>query len=306
MLADLEIEVHHEESTDTLFVELLGVDSTRINEELPPAEVWLVFEVDDTGIASVDSLGQFEFQLTGVVEGMTLGRVRVWHDDHFDFTGLDIEIHVAEGHTEADGMIIRKAGSVIVHVWQGAVTGTIQVLAGASTDSLHITFLDPDSLEFSPEAPDFSMSLENDTPAIATFAALGEWVMRANGHQLGNGTIRVCIQHEAHCDFTTPDITVEVLTASGIATPRAQLALRSYPNPFSTQAGLEVWQSREENLRIDVFDVAGRHVKTVHDGRSPAGVRTFALTGSGLATGVYFVRASTPSATRVQKIIVAR
>jgi hypothetical protein len=35
-------------------------------------------------------------------------------------------------------------------------------------------------------------------------------------------------------------------------------------------------------------------------------VRTFALTGSGLATGVYFVRASTPSATRVQKIIVAR
>jgi hypothetical protein len=306
MLADLEIEVHHEEATESLFVELLGVDSTRINEELPPAEVWLVFEVDNEGIASVDSLDQFVFRLNGLVEGMTLGRVRVFHEDHFDFTGQDIEIHVAEGHAEADGMIIRKAGTVIVHLWQGTLTGSIQVLGGASTDSLHVTFLDVDSLEFSPEAPHFVMSLENDTPSIATFDSLAEWTFRANGLQLGTGTMRVCIFHETHCDFTSVNVPVEVLTATGVRTPPVALGLRAYPNPFASAARLEFTLSSEQTVRIEVYDVAGRRVRTVLEGRRPAGVHAFTLDGRGLASGVYFVKASTPSASRVQKVILAR
>ncbi len=295
-------------STEALTVQWLDNTGAPINPaSLPFPAYTLHVNIADTGVVTSTLLGQFVFRLNAVSESMTTTSLCLSHNGVCEFNGLAIETHVEEEHFEADGLVIRKNGVVIVHQWQGVLTGSIEVLNGASTDSLDVAFLDPDSLEGDlDDDPDFSMQIENDTPSIATMTALAKFSFRANGLQLGNGIIRLCLHHIDHCDFTSLDIPVEVLTATAVRPATPDLALRAFPNPFAGSTRLELSLGAEESVRIDVYDVAGRLVQTVHDGRKDAGVHSFALDSRGLASGVYFVKASTPSITNVRKIVIAR
>jgi hypothetical protein len=309
MLGELEIEVPHEGSEEFI-VEWLDASGLPIHpDSLPVEDFSLEVTVDDGNLVTIDYLGQFEFRLNGILEGMTLGRICLVHEDHCDFTGLDFEVHVEEGHFEADGLVIREGGNVVVTVWQGTVTGSIQAWAnGGSTQELEVAFLDPDSLEGDLEGdPDFSMQIENDTPSIATMSAPDGFSFQAIGHQVGTGAIRICLHHIDHCDFTTVDIPVDVEAGTPVRPGAiAGMSLRAYPNPFAGSTRVELSLADAQSVRIDVYDVAGRLVRTVHDGTKESGVHSFAIDGRGLASGVYFVRATTPTATEVKKLVLTR
>jgi hypothetical protein len=309
IIAGDEIVVPPGGSTDSLTVEWLDENGQPINPAtLPSPQFELEVQIYDTGIVTSTSLGQFVFRLNAVVEDFTFIRLCIKNNAVCEFTGLDVECHVEEEHFEADGVIVRRDGQPVVHIWQGTVTGSIDVWLGQTTVPLEVSFLDVDSLESVPAGdPDFSMQLENDTPAIASIAAAGEWSFRATGEQTGSGTIRICLHHIDHCDFTTPDIPVNVQTATPVgATPLPALSLRAVPNPFAGSTHLELTMEREEPVRVAVYDVTGRLVRTLHDGQKTAGVHSFELDGHGLTSGVYFVRAATGLGTSVQKIVLAR
>lgn len=85
-----------------------------------------------------------------------------------------------------------------------------------------------------------------------------------------------------------------------------EITLSSYPNPMRRQATIEYTLTEPTDVRITVYDVLGRRVAVLADGRKKAGRHRLQLDGSRLASGVYFGRLKTEDQTRTQKITVVR
>lgn len=89
-----------------------------------------------------------------------------------------------------------------------------------------------------------------------------------------------------------------------------QLALTApYPNPATTQATLHWTMPREGFAALDVFDVSGRRVRSLHVG--PAGIGQHASRwdlrdagGARVPPGIFFVRFGTGGETRSTRLVV--
>ncbi len=69
---------------------------------------------------------------------------------------------------------------------------------------------------------------------------------------------------------------------------------RIYPNPFNPSTTVVVGLPRASELRLEVFNLMGRRVALLHAGPVSEGYHRFAFDGSGLGSGLYFVRAHVP------------
>ena len=68
---------------------------------------------------------------------------------------------------------------------------------------------------------------------------------------------------------------------------------QAYPNPFTDYARFNLTVAREQNVRVELFDMNGRMIRTVYDGVLPAGEnRLFKISGENLSSGTYFYRVS--------------
>lgn len=85
-----------------------------------------------------------------------------------------------------------------------------------------------------------------------------------------------------------------------------EVTLTSYPNPIRKQATLEYTLTEPTDVRIAVYDVLGRQVAVLENGRKQAGRHSVTLEGGQLSSGVYFGRLKTGDQTRTQKITVVR
>jgi hypothetical protein len=87
--------------------------------------------------------------------------------------------------------------------------------------------------------------------------------------------------------------------------------LESAPNPFQPFTEIRFALPRDEHVRLDVYDVAGRRVRTLVDATLGAGVEhRIRWDGTGergerMAPGVYFYRLETPTGTRTGKVTLA-
>ena len=97
----------------------------------------------------------------------------------------------------------------------------------------------------------------------------------------------------AYEHVTTPPVTAEV-ARNTVAEPsgeNAEVALRlSGPNPARAAVRLTATLPSAAPARADVFDVLGRRVAVLHDGRLAAGTHLLALDAAGLPPGLYVAR----------------
>ncbi|MCS4184937.1 FG-GAP-like repeat-containing protein [Salinibacter ruber] len=85
-----------------------------------------------------------------------------------------------------------------------------------------------------------------------------------------------------------------------------EVRLTSYPNPAGRQATVEYALPEAREVTLQVYDVLGRRVATLEQGRKKAGRHTARLETSRLSSGVYFGRLEAGGQTRTQKITVVR
>ncbi len=79
-----------------------------------------------------------------------------------------------------------------------------------------------------------------------------------------------------------------------------------YPNPFNREVRFEVAVPETGDMRVEVFDVLGRKVTTLHNGRLTAGYHGFSWSAN-TAAGMYFIRLSTAaSVTAERKVLYVR
>ncbi len=98
----------------------------------------------------------------------------------------------------------------------------------------------------------------------------------------------------------TPELLKSDLFAVGIA-----------PNPFNPRTEIRFSLGREQGVEVVLFDVAGRQVRTLHQGSLPSGDHKLPWDGSDdrgrrLASGTYFARVATATSSSVQKMLLVK
>ncbi len=98
------------------------------------------------------------------------------------------------------------------------------------------------------------------------------------------------------------------ITTAGEAGPSTALtALTATPNPVTSAARVNVSVATTQDVRVVVYDAAGRQVATLLDGAVAAGQPVeLSLNASGLPAGVYVVRATGESINLTQRVTVVR
>jgi agmatine deiminase len=95
-------------------------------------------------------------------------------------------------------------------------------------------------------------------------------------------------------------------SASGVPLAESRLALTAAPNPFNPRTVVTYTLDKPGHVSLEVFDVKGRRVITLCDGRREAGLHLEEFSGRNLPSGVYFCRLSAGGDTRTIKMILAR
>lgn len=81
---------------------------------------------------------------------------------------------------------------------------------------------------------------------------------------------------------------------------------RAYPNPFNPVATIPVTLSRDDRVRLSVYDLKGRLVTTLHDGSLAAGTHEFRFDGAALGSGVYLCRLQTADGAFTQRMTLVK
>ena len=81
------------------------------------------------------------------------------------------------------------------------------------------------------------------------------------------------------------------------------VALSARPNPFNPRTKIEYGLPREGHVTLRVYDIQGRLVSTLVNGRVNAGNHTVEFNGDKLPSGVYMMRLQMPGGAEVNRRI---
>jgi len=73
-----------------------------------------------------------------------------------------------------------------------------------------------------------------------------------------------------------------------LATPGKFSLSQNYPNPFNPETAISYELKDEAHVRLFVYDVLGREVATLVNGKKPQGKHRVNFNASGLSSGIYF------------------
>ena len=102
-------------------------------------------------------------------------------------------------------------------------------------------------------------------------------------------------------------VTVNPIVANEDGSPPTTNALgAAYPNPFRGRTTLALDVAEAQVVTVEVFDVLGRRVATVHDGPLEVGSHRVVIEATGLPAGVYVVRAEGEAFRFAQRVTLVR
>ena len=149
---------------------------------------------------------------------------------------------------------------------------------------------------FQPAATVFDTVVESDT--MVTVSGLeGEtvhfWRVRAS-NEFGNS------QWSGDWSFQTAPVT---LVDDGEGLPDHFALRQNYPNPFNPATTIEFSVPHEENVTLIVYDVLGREVAELYNGRPMPGTYRVTFDASSLPSGVYLYRIQSDSYTKTKRMV---
>lgn len=81
---------------------------------------------------------------------------------------------------------------------------------------------------------------------------------------------------------------------------------QNYPNPFNPATLVRYSLNRESHVRLQVFDLQGRHVSTLVDGPRSVGTHELQFDASGLPSGTYLYRLDAGGVVQSRRMIVVK
>ncbi len=99
---------------------------------------------------------------------------------------------------------------------------------------------------------------------------------------------------------------VGISPQSGTSLPTETALREAYPNPFNPEVTLRFDLAKSATVRISIFDLLGRRVADLLDGRVSAGTHHLRWNASDLPSGLYLVRMETEDYALVRKILLLK
>jgi photosystem II stability/assembly factor-like uncharacterized protein len=97
-----------------------------------------------------------------------------------------------------------------------------------------------------------------------------------------------------------------VAGGAGDPRPSAFRLEQNYPNPFNPTTVISYQLSAVSDVRLVVFDILGREVAVLVNERQGPGAHSVKFDASGLASGVYLYRLTTPAFSQTKKLLLVR
>jgi hypothetical protein len=88
--------------------------------------------------------------------------------------------------------------------------------------------------------------------------------------------------------------------------PQETTLLDSYPNPFNASTRIRYVLSVETDLSLDVYDLMGRHIKTIFEGVQEPGEHTVIWDAPDLPSGIYFVKLTASEKSESTKMLLLK
>ncbi len=107
-------------------------------------------------------------------------------------------------------------------------------------------------------------------------------------------------------DTLAPSSLISAIAVHPPSTPQDFDLSQNYPNPFNPKTGIRVQLSGDREMRLIVYDLLGREVAVLANGRYVAGEHTFTFDGSTLPSGTYFYRLTAGKDSAVRKMVLTK
>jgi glucose/arabinose dehydrogenase len=101
------------------------------------------------------------------------------------------------------------------------------------------------------------------------------------------------------------DISVGI-NGSGNQLPEGYTLEQNYPNPFNPSTTINFTLPTSSEVSIQIFDVSGKEIETLHNSTLPAGVHSVVWNASNFPSGVYFYRMSVGGLTAEKKMVLIK
>lgn len=145
-----------------------------------------------------------------------------------------------------------------------------------------------------------SVSVETD--GVFYDNELDSWIGLSSDFAIGSVAFHQLI-------FVLDDLTFESTPPTGIegdGLPATFALIGAYPNPFNPSTTVQYYTPESVNVRLEVFDLLGRPVELLVDGRVGAGSHSVQWDAANVASGAYLVRMQAGDFVQVQRLTLLK
>ncbi|RKX18420.1 MAG: hypothetical protein DRP26_05265, partial [Candidatus Zixiibacteriota bacterium] len=105
--------------------------------------------------------------------------------------------------------------------------------------------------------------------------------------------------------LTTEDSSMTILSHDNII-PQCHSLSQNYPNPFNTITIIQYNLPTTSNVRIDIYDILGRKLETIVNGRQPAGHYKVTWNANDRPSGIYFYNVQAGNYSETKKMTLLK
>ncbi len=106
--------------------------------------------------------------------------------------------------------------------------------------------------------------------------------------------------------YSSSSSSVDIDDLDGDEIPRDYTLSQNYPNPFNPTTTIEFAMPNSGSVNLTVFDILGRRVAVLVNGKMTAGRHSVSFQASSLPSGMYLYRLTTPAGALTQKMILLK
>ncbi len=100
---------------------------------------------------------------------------------------------------------------------------------------------------------------------------------------------------------------IDLMSVGTPVTTRFDYELKqNYPNPFNPSTLIRFTLAKSQNVKLEVFDVTGRSIATLINGRMDDGVTSIPFHADNLPSGVYFYKLTARDFSATKKMVIVR
>jgi len=98
--------------------------------------------------------------------------------------------------------------------------------------------------------------------------------------------------------------TVGIVNTSPL--PGKFILMQNYPNPFNAQTAIRFFLPEPQIVRLTIYDLLGRQIRTLLEERKQVGVHTITFDASPLSNGLYFYRLQAGDMVETKRMVLLK